>query len=1015
MLRALTLAALFLQVSGRAQAPETPRWIWNSTDAGAAKRVYFRKTFSLAVAPAKARLIVTCDDRAVVYVNGEQVTAVTDWKRPSVVEIAPDLRPGSNVIAVEARNDEGRAGLIARLEWNGPDGQAQTLVTDASWRHGPRVKGWQQPAFAAAGWQAAVPVGTLGQQPWGDVFAQAVESSPAAEATPAELLTLLPGFVAERLYSVPKGRRGSWVSLTTDPKGRLLASDQGGALYRITPGPPGGQPDATKVTRLDVDVGAAQGLLFAYDSLYVTINGRYEDRTSGLYRLRDTDGDDEFDQITLLRAFDGAGEHGPHGLALGPDGLIYVVAGNHTKVPEPFDRCLPPHIWQEDILLPRHWDANGHAKGILAPGGFIARTDADGKRWELVSIGYRNAYDLAFSTDGELFSWDSDMEWDMGTPWYRPTRVTVCPPGSDYGWRSGSGNPPAWFADSLPPVLDVGPGSPVGMTFGTGARFPTRYQKALFLLDWTFGTVYALHLEPKGASYTAVKEEFAFARPWPLTDVTIGTDGAMYLTIGGRGTQSGLYRIRFTGSESTEPPAATTPTPELRLRRRLEALLATRDADAVTTAWPYLAHSDRFVRFAARAVIEHQPVATWQELVFAAKEPRVLIHALVALARCGDKALQSRALESWLGLDLAGLDADSQLDALRACSLLITRMGPPARETALRIAAKVDALFPTTDYRLNRDLASLLAVLGSPTVVARLLEQMRVDESQPADPGLARLIERNGGYGGPIADMVASKPISQRLHYANALSVVAHGWTPEQRREYFTWLALASRESKGGDSFQGFVRMIRAAAMQHVPVAERAGLAPEQLLAPDAPPPLQAPLVQPKGPGRDWTVAAASALAQRGLTRRDFAQGKAMYQAVQCAICHRFGDEGASVGPDLTSVGTKFSSRDLLESILEPSKVISDQYQTSAVMTRGGASVFGKIVGEENGELVIAVSPFDASLVTRVKKAEVTAIRPVELSTMPPGLVNRLNESELLDLLAFLLSGGNPQDKMFAR
>jgi hypothetical protein len=326
------------------------------------------------------------------------------------------------------------------------------------------------------------------------------------------------------------------------------------------------------------------------------------------------------------------------------------------------------------------------------------------------------------------------MEWDMGTPWYRPTRVTLSPPGADFGWRSGSGNAPGWFADSLPPILDVGPGSPVGMVFGTGTKFPTRYQKALFVLDWTFGTIYALHLEPSGASYAATKEEFAFGRPWPLTDVAIGTDGSMYVIVGGRGTQSGLYRIRYTGKEPLDAPPPTATTPERKLRLQLESLLLRHDASAAATAWPSLAHGDRFVRFAARAVIEHRPAEEWQERAFAERDPRASIQALVALARCGRRELASRAFETWLAMDLAALDRECQLDALRACSLLVTRLGQPDRTTALRIAAKLDAWFPSGDYRLNRDLASLLAVLGSPTVVAKLLAQPARRRGRPGGP-----------------------------------------------------------------------------------------------------------------------------------------------------------------------------------------------------------------------------------------------------------------------------------------
>src|SRR5690606_20080829 len=130
-----------------------------------------------------------------------------------------------------------------------------------------------------------------------------------------------------------------------------------------------------------------------------------------------------------------------------------------------------------------------------------------------ISIGYRNQYDIAFNADGELFSYDADMEWDFGAPWYRPTRAVHSTSGSEFGWRSGTGKWPAYYEDSLPAVVDLGPGSPVGVAFGYGAKFPAKYQKALYLLDWTYSMIYAIHLTPDGSSYKATTEEFAVGQP----------------------------------------------------------------------------------------------------------------------------------------------------------------------------------------------------------------------------------------------------------------------------------------------------------------------------------------------------------------------------------------------------------------------------------------------------------------------------------------------------------------------
>ena len=65
--------------------------------------------------------------------------------------------------------------------------------------------------------------------------------------------------------------------------------------------------------------------------------------------------------------------------------------------------------------------------------------------------------------------------------------------------------------------------------------------------------MYAIHLTPSGSTYTAEKEEFVARNALPLTDMTIGKDGAIYFAVGGRGGQSELYRVTYTGTEATDP------------------------------------------------------------------------------------------------------------------------------------------------------------------------------------------------------------------------------------------------------------------------------------------------------------------------------------------------------------------------------------------------------------------------------------------------------------------------------
>jgi putative heme-binding domain-containing protein len=147
--------------------------------------------------------------------------------------------------------------------------------------------------------------------------------------------------------------------------------------------------------------------------------------------------------------------------------------------------------------------------------------------------------------------------------------------------------------------------------------------------------------------------------------------------------------------------------------------------------------------------------------------------------------------------------------------------------------------------------------------------------------------------------------------------------------------------------------------------------------------------------------------------KRSFENGKTMFAACQCTTCHRFAGDGGSVGPDLSSVATRFAARDIIESIIEPSKVISDQYQTTIFVTKDGNAVSGRLISDDGKNYLVAINPLDPSQLTPVVKAEVQSKSFTNISTMPPGLISRLNRDEALDLIAYLLASANPQDAIF--
>ena len=888
------------------------------------------------------------------------------------------------------------------------------------------------PQHAAAG----------GQGPRAAVLTKRVE--------PRQPFNVPSGFVVERLFVVPRDELGSWVSLAVDPAGRLFASDQEGkGLVRISPAPLDGSGE-TIVELVPAPITGAQGLLWAFDALYVVCNGG---TGSGLYRVTDSDGDEMPDTVEKLRDFAGGGEHGPHNLLLSPDGQrLFVICGNHTKLPFDVTNVTEPQVmggiretqrrlslaadgasrlpacWDEDVIISRMWDGNGHAAGVLAPGGFIASTDRDGRDWELWSAGYRNPYDFAFNADGELFAYDADMEWDFGTPWYRPTRVNHATSGSELGWRSGTAKWPASFADSLPALCDIGPGSPVGVCFGYGARFPEKYQRAMYVCDWTFGTIYAIHLEPRGASYAGTKEEFVSRTPLPVTDAVIGRDGAMYFAVGGRGGQSELYRVRYSGSEPTSPVDARDPrhAAERTLRHTLEAFHrpAEDPAAAVAAALPALASPDRFIRFAARVALEHQPSELWEAEALAAAEPRARIEGAIAVARQAERSSRPAVLAALGGVDPGPLDLADRLALVRAYQLTLIRLGQPEPDEAAGIAARFMPLFPSGDFDLDRELSSLLVAVRAPGIASKLATLLVEPSRSAGDTNLApdeadlrRVIERNAGYGSAVRAALERRSDLLQIHYAYVLRTLrdlpgSPIWTPADRKAYYAWFAGA-REWAGGNSFQKFLVNIESESLAGLGDNEKLALETLGIRKPYVPPPLP----KPKGPGRKWSVAEVLAATESGLAAgtRNFERGRRAFAAARCVVCHRFSGDGGATGPDLTQAGGRFQLRDLVEAIVEPSRVVSDQYRASIVHTADGKVVNGRIVAEDEASLTVVTDPEDATKFVRLARADVEEITPSAASLMPAGLLDQLNEEEVLDLLAYTLSRGNKRDPRFKR
>ncbi|MFT5689832.1 MAG: putative heme-binding domain-containing protein [Planctomycetota bacterium] len=1000
-----------VQAIGGAAADASAQWLWGEGEPQANQVLWFERTFELPFQAAGVTLECGADNIMDVELDGEIIAASQAWETPvrQVIETnSPKLNlfgPGRHHLRVRVENGGGPAGLWLDLTMHSDGDEPLRILTDESWRLFP-----EQHDAGAQGKPVLV-LGPLGIEPWGSPAKWSSGLRP--EVLDPESISVPAGFQVERIYTVPRQRQGSWVSMTFDPRGRLVASDQYGGLWRLTPGIQGAAPG---VESMQLDLGGAHGLCFVGEVLYAVVDhsGGF---VGGLYRVRDTDGDGNLDEVELIRPFDGSGEHGPHAVVPTRDGKgLWVIAGNHTPLPGFVEESRVPRNWGEDQLMPSIEDPNGHANGRLAPAGWLARCDLDGGNWELWATGMRNAYDMVERADGEIFTFDSDMEWDVGLPWYRPTRILHLVPGSDFGWRTGSGKWPAWVPDSLGSVIDLGKASPTGVALGDASSFPGLWQETIFAADWAYGTIHAVHLKERGASFGARSQVFVRGAPLPVTDISFGPDGALWFLVGGRRSQSGVYRVSVVDAREAVAslPTGVTSTakanPSRKLRQRLEMrtaesgqrVLIGERLQAFASPDPFLRHAarvhettggaewggydpdpdgDRFTTLGAmkrwlRTAADRAPLG----LDLWSVEERLL-----SIARGGAPELAEDVHRVLNSVDLLALERDQDLAFLRVRELAFVRMPLPSSGLLEACQNTLTRRFPGHDRTLNFQRAKLLVFLCSDAL----------------EPGV--LMTENGVVGTVLSLFEEVPSQEDAIEWLYLLRQVKRGWTPELTERLWASFEVQVRAWRGGHSVRRYLDRIAADLELVAPRAE----GPWEGQASDSAPGITAPFVH------DWTFEELAALVEASSFDVEDATvlelGRQAFVKSSCATCHRFGDvginaAGAGLGPDLTSVSRRYSNLDLLRSTVLPSDAIAEQYRDEELWTTDGELFLGRVSERTDKEVTIQLAPpEEGSLVIPV--GEVEEIKLSDLSRMPEGLLSVLTEEEVLALITFLRSG----------
>lgn len=938
-----------------------PQWIWSGGGRERASRVAFSKTFDVPSDLRRATVDVMAEScRASVKVNGKSVGAAGAYDDPVELNIADALRPGKNTISVQGSAGEGPAALAMRLVLQSRQGEHQ-IVTDSTWRSET---------------SPAVSLGEVSPRPW-LIPRDAIEINPfddytqwkralgeAPDNAPGKFQTAS-GFEV-RLIRAAAPDEGSWVSLAVDPQGRFVIAREDQGLLRMTLHADGDR--IAKVETINDELLECRGLVFAHDSLYANANN-----SKGLYRLRDKDGDDQFETADLLYSSSGGVGHGRNDLTLGPDGWIYSIHGDSVDLP----KSLPDHTspFREQ------------RRGASTREGHVMRLNADGSKIELVTAGLRNPFGIDFNAAGEMFTYDADAEHDMGSPWYRPTRVSQLMPGGDYGWRGVTGSWPPYYPDhpgNALSTLDIGKGSPTAVKFGQRSNFPGPYQEALYILDWAYGRVLAVHFVPRGAGYFGRAEPFLRGRPLNVTDLDFGHDGAMYLVTGGRKTQSGLYRVRFTGTRQETPPTAQQQARakfaarRRKTRRSLSALLTPTGGPSVEQAWPYLSSDDPQLVQAARLVIEHQPLEAWKSRALNEANPKVAVTVLMALARSGAGGVKSRVVAKLNSFSLKTLTRRELRAAVYAYQLCLTKDADIPADQRQASLDRLAAIYPQPDFDTNRIIGEMLVSHEVPGVIAKTLDNLARSERQ-----------------------------HEQMQGLHLLRNARRGWNTESRRAYFSALRQ-SDDYLGGQGMPGFIESIRNDAVATLSAAEKEPLGALIKARPDQEDTVVGP---PRPVVRKWALADLADEVTDDFQSRDLARGRKLFTTALCARCHRLGTVGRSVGPELTSVAQRFSPRDLLKEILEPSATIAENYRRRRISTVTGKVIEGQVIHSgdyRSPVLKIATDPLAPTRLTEIPKANIETSQPSPQSFMPEGLLDTLHKEELLDLLAWLRSGGRP-------
>ncbi len=910
--------------------------------------------------------------------------------------------------------------------------------------HAPAVLAFDLPA-GAVGFRAKVALDDGG----------AIREGKATQAsarffvttTPPDMTSLLLGdpVVPTELFAVPEGLEVTvWATtpdlynptnIDFDERGRLFVAE--GVNYREKSWR---RPEGDRIVVLedtDGDGRADRSSTFVQEPFLVSplgvaaIDGKVVvSQPPELLVYHDADRDGRFDPAkerreVLLSGFSGRNhDHSLHSVTVGPDGRWLLNFGNCgadlTSRDGKAFRFGSPYMTQAAAGKPS-------ADGRVWIGGAALRMNADGTDIRVVGHNFRNSYEQAMSSLGDVFQSDNDD--------FPACRVTYLLEGANLGFASADGLR-TWEADRRPgmpvdqatwrqedpgvlPAGDIyGGGSPTGVVIYENGALGDRWRGLLLACEAGKNVVFGYFPKPDGAGFRLERFDFLTSnkeRRWAgsdflggratgetptlfrPSDIAVGPDGALYVAdwfdpgVGGHGTRDDrkagtIYRIAPKGFKSVVP--------------RID--LSTDEGQVLALRSPAVnVRGAGFARLKARGAAA-VPLVT---PLLSDPNPYVAARALWLLAELGEAgAARVRA-------ELASADADRRRVAFRA----LRAAGLADLALARRLAADPSAA-------LRREVAVFLRDVREPaaieviTVLAKgfdgadrtYLEALGLACEGREDAAFSAIAREMGAA--PLAWSPALAGIAWRLHPPQAVPAVRERLLSGKLGEAQVRLALTGLGFTDAESaVHAMVELVTRPDFAQRDLARwwlmnRKGnlwrrfdvdglLKARGLYDPDKVVLTAAPL--PPEPAGAKPLSSVEAIAR--LTG-DVARGKA--RAAVCMACHKVAGAGVEYGPDLTSYGRNQSLATIILGISQPSAEVTHGYEGWRLVSKDGVEINGILLS--NADPVIIKSMGGA--VQTVPRARVRELRPLGRSLMMTPAQMGLDDQAVADLAAYLRS-----------